>query len=285
MNVNQRYVLHHDGTWMYYVARVGDRPVQATWRGVALFADGQPMTSLRDGWWATDHEAGEITAEIDRADEITGYRLADPDAESARYPAALTVEEFRAQADHDPDLLHSLYEAAREPREPLREVIDGPWLALEGEPPGDDPRDWRADLAHELTQRPEFRHLFPGYLTGFREHMKEALQRRARYVFDRPGGQLEVIVHLPYEPPVTRQVPEIGRNGRELKRKRTVREEASRTLLLHIPDRVPGVNRAAAEAEWDRLEAEFLTAVDSLKVVACGHCRGTGVVVAGGDPA
>jgi hypothetical protein len=64
-----------------------------------VFADGQPMTALHGGWWASDAEATLLTATAQPAPKTTGHKLTDPAAESRRYPLTLTVEEWRERAD------------------------------------------------------------------------------------------------------------------------------------------------------------------------------------------
>lgn len=64
---------------------------------------------------------------------------------------------------------------------------------------------------------------------------------------------------------------------------KTVRVFARRELLLDVPERIPGENRAEAAACWDELTAQYQTLLDEAGVAACSHCRGHGYVAQGAE--
>ena len=288
--MSDRYVLHDDGTWFYYLTEPRARYAPP---GIEVLADDEPMHACElDGWWRATHEATAISVVRPQPDRTTGYRLADPDAVSARYPASLTVDEYterRNASEAEGEVLYRMYERDTEPMPPTVEEISGPWLRLDGTPPAQDGRTWTAKLPAELSYRPEYLHLFPGYMPGFRDHMSELLKRQphVQYVFDwKSGGQvygLQVTLQIPFDQPVREQRPALNRNGtRSRSRKpRTVAVTATRRLDLPVPFRIDAPNRAAAVAEWNRLEADLLAVVADASVVACHACRGHGYVIDG----
>jgi len=248
----------------------------------------------RDGWWSATHEATTISIVRPQGDRTVGYRICTPDAASARYPASLTRAEYDArcsESESEAELLSGLYERVTKPQPPTTEEVTGPWLRLDGTPPAQDGRSWVAKLPHELSYRPEYLHLFPGYMPGFREQMTELLKAlpRVKYVFDwKTGGQvhgLQVTLEAPFDRPVTEQVPALNRDGsRSRSRKpRTVTLTATRRLDLPVPYRLDAPNRAAAAAEWERREADLLAIIDGASVAACHVCRGHGYVIDGSD--
>lgn len=287
--MNDRFVLHDDGVWMYYL---GDdfRPSYGH-EALTPDADGQPMTALSaPGWWATDHETAAITVRKPVPAKTTGYRLRDTSASSERFPTELTVEQWDGR-DEDEDLLWSLYTAVTEPQPDEVITIGGPWLRLDGTPPPDDGRTWVPRLPDALRTRPEYHHLFPGYLTGFRDHIKRLAERHrhVEHVFTDYQGRrgLTVILKVPFDQPVTEYRPARNNNGSvsRSRKGRTVTVYARRELLLDVHDRtvIPGNARAAAAARWDEQTAHYTALLDEASVAACSHCKGHGYIPSGAE--
>lgn len=286
-----RYVLHHEGTWFYYLAVLASHAVNGT-----PLADGEPMTPCGSaGWYCTGREASAVAIRHLPCDEITGYRITDPETVSARYPAELSVAEWatRREDESESEVLWRLYDAVREPREPAVTPVEGEWLRMDGEPPPDDGRSWVAKLPYELQYRTEYLHLFPGYMPDFRERMTAMVKGlpRVRYVFDlkhwpnsAPHG-LEVTVEVPYDKPQSEYRAATNLDGtRSRSRKgRTVTVLAARKLEIPVPYRIDGPDRAAAAAGWDRRETEIRAAVAEASVTACSACMGTGHVITGSE--
>lgn len=268
-----RYALHHDGTWFYYL---GDQYEQAV-----VAAGGEPMTATeRRGWFASTREATSVTITRPGYPVLTGYRLADPDTASVRFPLTLTVAEYESLRDDEDDApVTGLYDRVTVPGEPRVEEFAGPWVRLDGEPVPQDGRTWAARLPFELSQHREYLHLFAGHMGGFRAAMTEAVKAmpRVRYCHD-TGGGLDVTVEVAYSPPRTRQAA-LGHRRRKV----AVPDLATRHLHFTVPEQVPGENRAQAAAEWDRLAAELRAEVESATVAACAHCDGRGYVISGSE--
>lgn len=287
------YALKHpDGRWLYHLPTpdafgtpgFGSR---ATVTGV--YADGQPMEKLHGNWWATDHEATRLTATAQPSPKTTGYRLTDPSAESVRYPANLTVEEWKERADREGETLWTLYTNVLEDQPALEHVYDGPVMVLEGrEPPGPDERQWIAQLPHALTERPEYTHLFPGRIPGLRKHLHNVIKGMPgiRHCFDGYDGftGLHVVVEVDFDKPQTRWVADISRRtSKPLKTGRHVRETVTRPLNLPVPADVHADTYEAALAAWNEQVEFWLGVVREAGVKACSACRGTGHVQDGSE--
>jgi hypothetical protein len=283
--MSERYVLHHDGTWFYFLGETA-----SGYMGAEVLADGQPMTPCeRRGWYSADHEASVIEIRKRRAPLVTGYLVRDPATVSGKFPQSMTRDEA---AGLDSDLLSQLYSRVTEEQAPETVLAEGPWLRLEGEPAQGDShagRSWCSELPFELRHRPEFLHLFPGYFTGFREHMKQVAEKlpRVRYAFDRSvhhqqASDLEVTLEIPFDKPATEYQPARNLDGTvsRSRKGRMVPVMATRKLEFAVPYRIDGRNRAEAVAEWDRREAELIGAVTSAGTAACSACGGHGYVTA-----
>lgn len=281
IEVNTRFVLHDGDLWMYHLS---DRNGHSQF----ALADGEPMTDLGGGWWAADHEAAEVALSIPQPYRIVGYRLSKPDAESDRFPASLTPEEYCQRVDAD-EVYYSLYvrETEQVPNEIT--VVEGPWIRLDGAPPPADGRSWRANLPSELRHRPEYHHLFPGHMPGLRDHIEELARAnpRVRHVLvDYQGRRgLDIGLEVPFDQPIYEYRPARNRDGgiSRSRNGRNVAVTARRSLLLDVPQRVAGSNRAEAAAEWDRQVAEWTAAIDGASVKACSACRGHGHVIDGSE--
>jgi hypothetical protein len=287
------YALRHpDGRWIYHLPKpdtFGTPGFGSRADVTGVFADGQPMKKLHGDWWATDHEATRLTMTAQPAPKTTGYRLTDPSAESVRYPATLTVDEWNERRDVEGDTLWTLYTNVHEDQPALEHVYDGPVMALEGrEPPGPDERQWIAELPRVLTERPEYRHLFPGRIPGLRQYLHHVIKAMPgiRHCFDGYDGftGLHVVVEVPFDKPLTRWVADLSRRtGKPLKTGRTVRETVTRSLNLPVPADVHAANYEAALTVWEEQVEFWLSVVDSAGVKACSACHGKGHVDDGSD--
>lgn len=285
--MNDRFVLHDDGVWMYYLG--DDIPANYLQTPLVPEADGQPMTQLQQpGWWATDHEAATISVRKPVPPATVGYRLRDLSAASEKFPAYLTVAEWDVRDDH-PDVLWELYEAVIEPQPDEVITVDGPWLRLDGAPPPDDGRTWTPRLPDALRHRPEYHHLFPGYMPRFREHIKQLAERHPRkdiVLLDFNGRRgVHITLRVPFDQPVTEYRPARNLDGSvsRSRKGKTVTVTARRELLLDVPERIAGANRAEAAARWDELTAHYQALLDEASVAACSHCKGHGYVPHGAE--
>ncbi|HET9893752.1 MAG TPA: hypothetical protein VFQ44_02350 [Streptosporangiaceae bacterium] len=280
-----KYVLHHDGTWFYYLGR------QYDFKFSRPHADGETMTQVWEtGWFSTDHEAEVISMVSQALGDVTGYTLDDPDRESVRYPRTLTPDEYSSRFDYDDDD-RMLYSAVRRAGTVIGRVVEGPWLRLDGEPPPDDGHSWVAELPYELQYRHEYRHLFPGYMPGFRDAMGQMIKSlpHVRYCF--PAKRLEqqygfeVTLEIPFDKPQSEYRPALNRDGSESRsrRGRMVPVKVTRRLEFTVPYVIKAANRAAAAAEWDRRETEIREAIAGASVAACSACMGHGYVITGSE--
>jgi hypothetical protein len=280
------YALKHpDGRWLYHL------PKPDTFRSESvesILADGQPMSELPQGWWAAPAEVSELKALTKPRQEVIVYKLGDPNAESVRYPATLSVQDHYDRRQDD-ESLWDLYTPTFQDLPPLEHVYEGPVMVLEGrEPPGPDEPQWTANLPHALTERPEYKHLFPGHIAGLVAHMMKIFEAmpRARYVFlnfqNRPGVYVDL--RVPYDEPRTEWRADTShRTGKKLKSGRTVPVLVSRSLTLPISDRVAADTYEEALALWEQQVAHWTWVVEEASVAACSHCDGKGYVPHGSE--
>ncbi|MER6830888.1 hypothetical protein ABT352_33180 [Streptosporangium sp. NPDC000563] len=280
--IGATYVLVHDGLWMYYLPETL-KPAYGAKGDITAHADGQLMTKLlQPGWWGSAHQAEQITIHVPQRDRVIGYRLDDPATESERFPATLTTEKYDELREQN-DIWFQMYSPLYQSVTAQALSLTGPWTVLENAAPAPvgDPRPWHASLPTILTQRPEYAHLFPGALSGFRDHLRKLIEAMpyVRHVFTR--DEFEVVLEVPLELPEHQWVPSPyparRRRGEGHNRQVTI----TRRLHLPIPDRVPGVTRADAERVWDEQTAHWTAVVTSASAKACNTCRGTGHVVDG----
>jgi hypothetical protein len=287
------YALKHpDGRWIYHLPKPANFKTPGNQLRITeltgVFADGQPMTQLHGDWWATDHEASRLTATAQPGAKTVGYRLSDPSAESVRYPATLTVEQWQERREVD-EGVWQLYTNVHEDQEPLEHVYEGPIMVLEGrEPPTPDEPQWIAELPHALTSRPEYRHLFPGRIPGLRKHLHEVIKAMPgiRHCFDGYDGftGLHVVINVPFDKPQTRWQADLSRRtGKPLKTGRNVQVTATRNLNLPVPADVHAPSYEQALKAWGEQVEFWLSVVQDAKVVACSACGGTGHVADGSE--
>lgn len=280
------YALKHpDGSWLYHLPRPD------TFRfvtDIAVLADGQPMDALRGDWWATASEAGVLSTTAKRQPKTVGYRLTDPNAESVRYPATLTVDEWEDRRDREGDTLWTLYTNVHEPQPDLEHVYDGPVMVLEGrEPPTPDEPQWIAKLPHAVAERPEYRHLFPGHIPGLDSHLMSVFKDMPYVDFvsanfqKRPG--IHVSLKVPYDEPRTGWRAHTGRRGQPLKSGYHVQITVNRNITLPIPSRVAADTYEEALASWHQQIQYWTAVVKEASVAACSHCDGKGFVANGSE--
>ena len=280
------YALKHpDGRWLYHLPKPDTFP---NIRDISLAADGQPMAKLSRDWWATDREASRLTISGQPSPKTTGYRLTDPTAESVRYPATLSLEEWEDRRDREGDTLWTLYTNVTEDQPRLEHVFEGPVVVLEGrEPPAPDEPQWVAQLPHALTERREYMHLFPGHIPGLDDHLMAAFKKMPYVDFvsanfqGRPG--VHVSLKVPYDEPRTEWRANTGRNGKPLKSGYRVQITVNRRLTLPVPLRVPGDTYEQALAVWHEQVAFWTGVVAEASVAACSHCDGKGFVGHGSE--
>ncbi|GHE32077.1 hypothetical protein GCM10017673_38580 [Streptosporangium violaceochromogenes] len=280
--IGAHYVLHQDGLWMYYLPDTL-KPDYGAKGDVTAHADGQPMTKLlKPGWWGSTHQVREITVHVPQWPRVAGYTLDDPAAKSERFPTSLTAEKYRELAATS-DIWAAMYSAVRDSVPDAVLTLTGPWTVLEdaAPPPADAPRPWHATLPTLLTQRPEYAHLFPGELRGFRKHMVTLIEALpyVKYVFNEE--QIKVTLEVPLELPQDEWVTPFSFDGR--RKPKPVRRQitVTRRLTLPIGDRIGGLTRADAEHAWDEQAAHWAGVVTAASAKACSHCRGTGHVADG----
>lgn len=279
------YALRHpDGRFLYHLPKPKDFPFNVT----GVFADGQPMEKLPGDWWAAAFEASRLTITGQPHPKTLSYMLKAADAESVRYPATLTVDEYDERRDSEENLWE-FYSAVLEDQPAVEHVYDGPVMVLEGrEPPGPDERQWIAQLPHALTERPEYKHLFPGRIPGLRTHLHHVIKSMPgiRHCFDGYDGftGLHVVVEVGFDKPVTRWQADLSRRtSKPLKTGRNVPVTVTRPLNLPVPADVSGATYEQALAAWEQQVEFWLSVVRDAGVRACSACNGTGHVDHGSE--
>lgn len=282
-----RYALQlPNGQWAYHLPDPSPAPSA---RRTGIYADGTPLTRLdpivdpKGNWYVADRHAERITAIYQPAPKTLEYKLTDPTALSERYPATLSVEDWNKRSDRFEEYF-TLYEAVTEALAPVEYVYEGPFMPLEARQPPhytDEPQ-WRADLPVELTQRPEYRHAFPGHIPGLKEHLADLIKKmpRVQHCFidyhGKPG--LHVSLRVPFDSPRTVFIANTGRKGQPLKSGRTVQETVTRTVDLPVPAAVPGPDYATALEGWNQQVEFWIAQVEEAGVAACSACSGKGYV-------
>jgi hypothetical protein len=215
-------------------------PTGSRWRSCT--ATGGPPTTRRPASSATAQPRP----------KTVGYRLTDPSAESARFPATLTVEEWSERGDREGDTLWGLYTNVHEDLPALEHVYDGPVMVLEGREP---PVPRRAAVDRRTPARPHGAARVPAPVP--RPHPRPARPplptssrpcRGIRHCFDGYHGYAGLHVVLERARSTSRRRagsrrPFSRRTGKPLKTGRTVRE-TRRLDAWNLP--VPG-RRAFAD--------------------------------------
>jgi hypothetical protein len=270
---------------------------KATWSTV----DGVPLMQVREGrsggWWQAAGPVQDLVASVPGLPVLAGYVITDEDAVSAKFPSALTREQYDTQFEDDA-AGSALYKAVWENGPVQTRVFpaDAMLVIGEGTPAPDDGMKWVPNLPDELRRHPELWHQFPGHLTGFRDAAVEAIktlpvlapQPHHSYLRDagvrvdrsRPS-EIEVYTHAAYEPRQTRFEHSLGRNGQKLKRGYHVVEATRLEIKFTVSDTVSGATRAEAVEKWHtQLDAITDAVTEALSPAPCWHCKGTGVVSA-----
>ncbi|MEV0996801.1 hypothetical protein [Nonomuraea sp. NPDC050202] len=287
-DINERYVLVQDGMWMYYLILTVKGTYNPAATSATAYANGEPMTKLNvPGWWGTTSPGPhEIAVHIRNADRIVRWDLKDLGNENARFLRTLTPEEFNERSGDD-DMWYSLYSAVREPTEPTIVPVDGPWIVLQDSPLPPDAKatpTWTAGLPTTLTKRGEYRHLFPGYLSGLRDHLASIIKRMP-YVTGcyNQDQMLKVYMTVPLEVPEKRWVTPFTLDKRR-RPKPVLREiTVDRHLHLPVPDQVQGSSQADALKNWGEQVEHWTGVVESASVKACSACHGRGHVLDGAE--
>jgi hypothetical protein len=267
-----------NGFWVY-ARSYGDYVLHVD--GVA--ARPRETPGAQTDWWWTPGEPRDLKLIGPPTKETVSFTL--PEGVTTPLGSPITVEQRRALFDDEGDPVQPwarLYEAVREDRDPQVTELPAPVMLLPGAPPPQgDGRRWVADLPWEVREHPEYLHLFPGHIPGFKQALYEHLGGRGfggrsqvagvDCYDDRETRALKIARTASYAPALTTTRKKRGGRGKE-----TVPRTVTRTLLLLVPDSVKGANRADATARWDALWAKALELVEASNVQACGHCEGRG---------
>jgi hypothetical protein len=273
------YALRHDGAWFAYLEFQADGFSYATvvdgdaYEARAVFAGelraGEPLGDSRRGydrrgWWrfpeTPDDPPGRIEIKRKPSTRVAGYRVGGEYRHliGEKYPETVDEDWMRGYRDEDGDVweptVRAIYEAVRETVEHDPVTLPGPFVRLDGPPPPRDGRTWTAPLPMFLTTRTEYLHLFPGYLSGFRDAVKRHLEALddLSINFYTHGASPSIYVKVP------------GGSGIVYSNDR-----------YFVPDRIEGANREEASRAWDAKLAEVEADVRA-KAEVCPHCGGTG---------
>ncbi|MGW1976463.1 hypothetical protein [Streptomyces sp. NPDC001889] len=285
-----RYAVRHtDGRWLYHLPNcttLGSAP------RTGIYADGQPMTRVggeRSPWWSSAHQAERITVVCRPYPKAVRYVLSEPSVRSERYPDVLSAEEWdELRSD---DTYSRFYDAITEEQPDQEVVYEGPFRVLHGdEPPSPDAPGWVARLPHSLTEHPEYLHCFPGHIPGLQAHLTSLIKpmRHVDYCFSGRDGKpdgLYVTIQVPFQQPVSRWRPNLGRNGRELKSGQQVPVLVRQEIHLPVADRVAGPDYATALSQREEQIRFWTGVVRDAAVRACNHCEGTGYLLDAPDAA
>ncbi|GAB2858804.1 hypothetical protein GCM10022221_67900 [Actinocorallia aurea] len=249
--LNTHYVLTDGTRFFYYLSGLG------IYGGAFPCADGTPLARTNvNGWWASDHEAEKLEIHRPITSKATGYVLKNPNAQSEEYPATISVDDYEAAFDRDDPIVPNLYEAVTEEVPGEVELIEGTFVRLDGAPPADDGREWRASLPNALWNLPQYEHLFPGWLRGFHKHVFKLAEAHPRIKrisqFDGPNARV------------------------------WANDGHSSMFMMSVPDQIGADNRAVAAAEWDALSGRVVAWFDEIAVDYCTSCNGHGKIVTGG---
>lgn len=265
------YLLNDGAEWFIYV---GD-----TYGDWTLYVDDQEAQiapdAVRSRWYVTDHRPEQMELRHAPLSRAVAYRLPEG-TQIEGLARELSADEFKEQFPRDEDYDYidaraKLYEAVTESYVPDPKPVETPVLVLEGRPPDrDDTRVWVANLPYELRHRPEYLHLFPGYLVGFEEAFLAALERVPGVSSahgSRAGEPVKVFYNLRYWPKPHR--------GRTLNGKRKDFQSVMKSLDLRPPRRIEGANRAEAEAKWTAEMERWLSEVrEATTGCVCETCGG-----------
>jgi hypothetical protein len=275
-------------TWYLYLDARGGRPHVGDW----------PLEETeKRNWWRVpshvlfDPEHPDVEIETSGGRRVVGYRR-NVDANDRNLPETLSVGEYDERTDDDGDAydrrVAPLYDAEYEDNPVERAPVEGDWLVLQGAPPPADGREWVGTLPTELSYSPEYRHLFPGRLEGFRKALVAVLSELPgvdAYDHRKPTVSVYVKVDLPRLTVVEfEKRPSLaGLTKGEKTRLRASLERPVSTIAKHLeipaPHYIPGSNRAAACVAWDAQMGHYVAHVRAILASPCPTCQGHGFLL------
>ena len=241
-----------------------------------VHGDGQLLAWVRKIWYKASSPVD--TLEISRPDrwESSGWKL--PEGVSVvGAPAGILTDEQLVEIESD---LQELYvrSGASVPVDPIK-ITAAEWTWLEGEPPADDFRValWRPNLPSWLEYGPEYSHVFPGSLVGFRTAMLEVVERLVDGELYVERNGIKCFASYKYSPP---RYHEARRHPRS---RPTTRESSQlKTIFITVRQEIQGKNLADALAKWDAARTELEDDVRRQACVKlCSACGGKGVMGTG----
>lgn len=233
------------------------------------------------GWDPETGDPVELVRSPGRA--LTHWRLNNPNVTG--YPPYLTQAQYLERTDDEEPtydrLTAAVYEPVYEELPDAREPVEGDWLILDGAPAPIDGREWLATLPSQLRIRAEYRHLFPGFLIGFRAAVNTRLNAiPGIQSYEKGGAFLSVYakVHLPKLDPVPWEArrPPRKHQGRHRDNSEITDDLITRHLEFHVPDRIEAENQAAGARNWDAKLAEIVGYISALVAHPCPGCGGRG---------
>lgn len=258
-----------------------------TWTSAAgtVIATGESGKLRR--WHASAEPVGDVTVSTPNPPKLVSYRLRDLETASAKYTEAMTIERHKELFGNYSNLYEGVYED--QPDQTLTFPSTDFVIIDDAEAPEEDGLTWSVNVRDGLARHPEFLHLHPGVLIGFRKAIRDEVRSRVGYTghlfaengcSEDDGGRLRAWRTVPYEPRRTKFVHDTSRRtGNKLKSGRQVPEAKRLEVWVATPDHIPGRNRADAKRRWnEELEAIASEIVDMLEPAPCWHCKGTGVV-------
>lgn len=270
-------VAHPDGQSWYYL-------VPDSYSFSAWLADDTAMThhGSNGRWRVSTHRAERAVVGVKHGGiKVLGYTLRDPETLSARFPAELTAEEWDARSEMERDVMHPLYDHRTEdiPGEHVEFPADAVVDLGSGGPAPADGLAWHAELPYELAHHHEVRHLFPGYLDGFRAALCARLRQLGYDAYD--VSTFSVSTRVQYSPKREKWTGALLRSGGRSKTRGAVVESwSTRRVDISPPRRIAGANRAEAVEEWYRHMEHWMAAIQEWSEPReCGHCNGTGLVL------
>jgi len=137
-------------------------------------------------------------------------------------------------------------------------------------PDGGLPKNWQPS-ALTLIYGPQFSAAMPGWLSGFRQHIKTTMSAHCSDVWDHQSKtSMEFNIRAFYDPPRTKQV-KVGR------RQETRQTWMTHRLTLDVADLIPGADLAAATGNWEQQTADILATIHEYSQTrTCSHCDGRG---------
>lgn len=269
----------------------GRQPEQPGW-----IITGQPVNTLVASWTTANPERGPWRKRDELPSWATDPMIVATYTDAADEPTAEVLAHL--VADHDAEecitchVMGSVYQRTELPRVPHSHTFSlAGWLPLPATPDPAPERAWTCTDASMLAVYGAHTHrLWPGYLTGFRAAVTDALNvhpwvRRARsdgyrglldvvHVSDR-DGTVRVDIPVAWEVPI----PRARYQGEKGRGPFLITHATSHRVELPVPDRLFAPSKAAAVEMWDGKVAEwvakFLPPLDG-KLRGCSHCRGRG---------